>query len=704
MLTDIVASRQPFVLLTGVAGIGKTTLLAQLSDLLLRQGSRVTATRATARGDLLPIRFAPGEHAVRLPDQAGAPFGPVPGARDNPELARRAAAMIAAHNSVLLIDDAQWLDPDSLAVLHALVRAKARCIAAARPSSRLAAVLCGPDVAQFRVAPQDHRAVARMVTDLLAATPEPALTRRVRELSRGLPAAVRDTVEALRCNGSIQVVDRWAYLVRPHTPLTPPADNQLVEAVRELGEDCWTAAKAVSVLAPLGGAMPGLLTEALRVTDAEPMLARLREAGVLHRGRTWRFVVPLVGAALFAALGPFERRQLSAAVVTAVWEKSVVCHDRDYVTDRIADAGALIDTDRAFDELVRRAEEVRDERATRWLAAAAELAREDDQRAKVHLAQTHPDASPAEEQLVIGDRVPPAEDLPLYCRSMLAAACGDAEAAVDLARRSIAHGEPTSAGMIASTVSVLVARGELASARQMLEATPPKHAHLLDIASARLDRAFGDDDSARATLLACAAGGEQIGMDLVWSELVDLALDRGDRAEAERGLSELDGLAPTSRTTMLALLARATVEKDHDAARECERLARDRGQPLELAVVLERLVKHGGASPALLTEVYGLLGGLDALLYRAWARNLMREHGVPVPGRKETVAENESLLAMIAAGGLSNKQLAAALRTSDKSVEGRLSRLFIRTGYRSRIELSTAMVNGELLRTCRRGD
>ena len=83
------------------------------------------------------------------------------------------------------------------------------------------------------------------------------------------------------------------------------------------------------------------------------------------------------------------------------------------------------------------------------------------------------------------------------------------------------------------------------------------------------------------------------------------------------------------------------------------------------------------------------------MLYRAWLRNLMREHAVPVPGRKETVAENERLLAMLAAGGLSNKQLAAALRTSDKSVEGRLSRLFSRTGYRSRIELSRAMLTGE---------
>jgi DNA-binding CsgD family transcriptional regulator len=866
MLDDIVASVRPLVLLTGAAGTGKTTVLAQLSDRLLREGNRVTAARCTARGDLLPIRFAPGESAVRLPapDQVGAPFGPVPGASGNPELARRAAAMIAAHTGVLLIDDAQWLDPDSLAVLHALVRGKTRCVVATRTTAvfRDLADL----VEHVRLTPRSPRAVTREVIGILGATPEPALARRVRELSRGLPAAVRDSVEALRRNGSIQVMDRRAYLVRPHTPLSPPADNQLVAAVRDLGDDCWTAAKAVAVLAPLGPALPTLLAEVLRVTeaDAHALLDRLRAAGVVHHGAgSWRFVVPLVGAALFAALGPFERRQLSAAVVTAVWTGAATCADEDYLADRIADAGGLVDTDRALRELLRQAAAVPDDRAElahRWLAAATDLAGTDQQRVLVLLMRTsicftlgdydqclsgaqlllgdYADQLPADTaqevqamataalgsvgdhealaELVAGQRrwaggtevvtralaagqldrwqeaaellrdtearwragnptsamlgeltrtmaelwtgAPDrferslaarrdwplraahrhrldqveshvtallvtgdahraerlladegmtADDLPLYCRSMLAAARGDAEAAVDLARRSTVGAEnrgceTRSAGMSAGTVSVLVARGELATARQLLDAaraTPPTLAHLLDFADAQLDRAFGDDDGARVKLLDCAAGaterGLAVGMDLVWSELADLALGRGDRADAERALAALEQLMPTGRTVLLTLLARATVEKDHDAALECERLVRERAQPLEQAVVLERLVRHGGAEPRLLAEAYDLLGTLDAVLYRAWSRNLMREHGVPVPGRKETVAENERLLAMLAAGGLSNKQLAAALRTSDKSVEGRLSRLFIRTGYRSRIELSTAMLNGE---------
>jgi DNA-binding NarL/FixJ family response regulator len=125
------------------------------------------------------------------------------------------------------------------------------------------------------------------------------------------------------------------------------------------------------------------------------------------------------------------------------------------------------------------------------------------------------------------------------------------------------------------------------------------------------------------------------------------------------------------------------------------RLARERGQPPELAQVIERMVRYDAADPALLPEAYTVLGDLDALLYRAWLRNLMRDKDVAVPGRRATVAENERLLAVLTAEGLGNRQLATVLQTSEKSVEGRLSRLFSRTGYRSRVDLAAAMLSGE---------
>jgi DNA-binding NarL/FixJ family response regulator len=59
------------------------------------------------------------------------------------------------------------------------------------------------------------------------------------------------------------------------------------------------------------------------------------------------------------------------------------------------------------------------------------------------------------------------------------------------------------------------------------------------------------------------------------------------------------------------------------------------------------------------------------------------------------VAENERLLATLVTDGLTNRELATVLGASEKSVEGRLSRLFQRTGYRSRVELASAVLTGE---------
>jgi DNA-binding NarL/FixJ family response regulator len=73
----------------------------------------------------------------------------------------------------------------------------------------------------------------------------------------------------------------------------------------------------------------------------------------------------------------------------------------------------------------------------------------------------------------------------------------------------------------------------------------------------------------------------------------------------------------------------------------------------------------------------------------------MREYDIAVPDRQATAAENERVIATLVADGLSNREIAAGLRTSEKSVEGRLTRMFTRTGYRSRVELATAVLTGE---------
>lgn len=842
----------------------------------------MSATRFTREGDAVPVWLG-GADTVRLS------IGPVAGAHREPEIARRAAVVVANTlfrgdgEGALLIDDAQWIDDDSRAVLEALARrmagTSAVCVCAVRtPLTRADQVAWARKLSDegllrsVRLRPMTAAAISRQLTAVTLARPDGELVARVGALSRGIPAAVRDSIGALWHNGSIQVFGSSAYLVDGTRPVEPPQDNEFVRMIRGLGRRAHAAAKAVSVLAPFGADVPRLVSEVLGTTEPETvtLLETLRQTGILHRGHhgsSWRFPVPLVASALVAGMGPFERRRLAAKAVGAVWAGDARCADADYLTDLVADAGRLIDPQRALRELLLRSTEVgaqAPERALRWLDSAIGLAESRAQHVMVmraHIAACHTqgdherglrgallllndfadeltpdvtqdvqvmavhalkgvrdtealqeiadlrsrwagddavgtvtrafaysmldrwdqvrdllartedqwragnttsvrygsqlylmaalwtgrverfeqsladrsqwplrdvgrhrvehvnshltallvtgDSSRAEKLLIDEDL--PVESLRLANRAMLAAMCGQADLAVHLATRGIANGtdrdlDAGSAAMYQNVVEVLVAQGKLTTAREMLitaRETGPQLEHLLYIAEARIDRALGENGRAAAKLRAFLETRERgllVGADLCWSELADLALEAGDRQEARRCLAELELVAesmPTSRALTHARLVRACVCHAPQAAGESLRLARERGQPLELAATAARLVRHGAGEPTLLSEVYELLGELGALLYRSWIRNLMRQHGVVVPGRKETVAENERVLAMLAADGLTNKQLAMALHTTEKSVEGRLSRLFAHTGFRSRIELSTAMLTGE---------
>ncbi len=310
------------------------------------------------------------------------------------------------------------------------------------------------------------------------------------------------------------------------------------------------------------------------------------------------------------------------------------------------------------------------------------------------------------EKLLAGFDVP-AERLNLSVQSQLAAMHGRAEAAIELGRRCVATaalrgGDLGRAPMLLQVTELLVAQGRLTNAREMLasgRAANPPLAHLLDCADALVDHTLGEPEDAtcrlRRALDTAAANELLVGTDLCWSLLTEVALARGDRDTAARCLVEVDriaGATSTGRAATHALLVRATVTGDSAAAEACLRLGKERGQPFELARSISRLVGSGLGDPARLAEAYELFGGLDALLERAWLRNLMRAHDVPIPGRRETVSENERLLGLLVSEGLSNKEIAQMLRTSTKSVEGRLSRLFTRTGLTSRIELARTLL------------
>jgi DNA-binding NarL/FixJ family response regulator len=418
-------------LVTGPSGVGRTTFLARTGEELTRRGWQVSTLRFTPERDILPSKLTvspppsrPGGGSTALlqlprPGRAGTPWawiGPVVGARRSAEVAGSAAAAAAAPllrggaNTALLIDDAQWIDPDSLAVLEALVRklagGPALCFCAVRTPVPAAGAFEGPAkirdlrrdglLHSVRLRPLSTMEITRRTTDTLLAAPDPNLVSELNRISRGIPGALDDATEALRLSGSIQVTDRRAYLVRDTDLTSPPSRSRFVREVRDLGPDLWCAAKAAAILAPLGEAVPRLVAEALDRTEPEALalLDALRRAGVLHSGRagrSWRFTIPLVASALKAALGPFERRRLAANAVTAIWTGRATSSDPDYLADRIVDAGGLVDPQRALGDLLNHAvavDEDQAEQAVRWLGAAVDLAEDRAQRALVLLTHT----------------------------------------------------------------------------------------------------------------------------------------------------------------------------------------------------------------------------------------------------------------------------------------------------------------------------
>lgn len=285
---------------------------------------------------------------------------------------------------------------------------------------------------------------------------------------------------------------------------------------------------------------------------------------------------------------------------------------------------------------------------------------------------------------------------------------GDWSRAMDTARRSMAATVPRVrpvgwAMLHLGAAQVHIDGGKLSRARQLIESgRSGPLPYLFDFAEAQVLRALGEheeaDERLRGGLRTAGAHGFELGTEGMWAELAVRAHTDGDTATAEEHLARLEELAErlgSGRARLYLLAVRARVRGDEAAAEEAYRLARERAQPYEMTITYTRLARSGYRTAELLPEAYRLAGGLGALLLRSRLRRVMRDHNVPVPSRGTTTSENERLLAVLVTEGLTNRQLAAVFGATEKSVEGRLTRMFARIGYRSRVELAAAMLTGE---------
>lgn len=372
-------SATPAVMLTGPAGIGRSTVLAQVHEKLTELGVSTTRIRIPSAGFELP-------HIVAtLADGLGLP--PARGASSQAALTRLLAALTRRRDRhIVLLDDAHRLTPDARAVVTSSINALAGTQVTFVYAARTSAADPGPDVDALRAGglvherlrPLSRSAVEQVLTDLFGAKPAPGLAASIRNASRGIPAVVRAAVEGFEQSGALRIVGRQAHLLGEQAPQLP-STHPLFKDLYRLGAPSWPVLKALAVLHPLRGDLPALIAEAVGITEEAVLetLHELRATGVVLPGQlsgSWRFRVPMVATLLTTCLGPFEQRRTSRLAVTAMWDGSASCADDNYLPDRLVDSGRLADQERAAANLLAAsAQQEVGELADRWLWGASRL-------------------------------------------------------------------------------------------------------------------------------------------------------------------------------------------------------------------------------------------------------------------------------------------------------------------------------------------
>ncbi|MCX4559827.1 LuxR C-terminal-related transcriptional regulator [Streptomyces phaeochromogenes] len=297
---------------------------------------------------------------------------------------------------------------------------------------------------------------------------------------------------------------------------------------------------------------------------------------------------------------------------------------------------------------------------------------------------------------------------------------GDWDSALSCARRIETRGRSGSAAGVGQSARALAAeiqlmRGELGRASEWLDLIPDSVCHPL-VARARLgvrywsgqgDGASADEalEAARHDVRRARGSGLLAGLDRVLLRMLSITV-RGDSPEAtRRTLEELEALyeeAASPMTYEAVLVARGMVHGDADSALAAYRLVRRRVD-LPLSVDCCQCLTEVGDDPqSWLDEamrsghVLGMGRPVRSLLGAA-----ARRRNVSIPRRRAARAglnDREVRLIGMVSDGSTNRQIAARLACSEKTVEQRLSRLFQRTGCRSRVELAAAWLDGSLAR------
>jgi DNA-binding CsgD family transcriptional regulator len=175
---------------------------------------------------------------------------------------------------------------------------------------------------------------------------------------------------------------------------------------------------------------------------------------------------------------------------------------------------------------------------------------------------------------------------------------------------------------------------------------------------------------------------------LDWLELRARALDRASALAAAWRCRGLLAAGRGDHHAALAAFERALVEHDRVA------MPFERARTLLALGASHRRAKQRAVARATLGDALAIFEQLGAALWAAKAgAELARIGGRTPAGDELTVTERRT--AELVAEGLTNKQIAAALFVTVKTVETQLSRIYLRLDIHSRTQLAARLRSGD---------
>jgi len=185
-------------------------------------------------------------------------------------------------------------------------------------------------------------------------------------------------------------------------------------------------------------------------------------------------------------------------------------------------------------------------------------------------------------------------------------------------------------------------------------------------------------------------------------EIAIILDDQEIAAELLAVIEQLHQQGACGITTAIVSLARGLVHRDQAHAEAGAGLVRSRGYKSEMIGACLVAAQFDTDPAAWLYEAYDIACQSGSPWLREHVRGLIRDQGLPAPrprDRRDTLSDTERRIIELIREGYTNRQIALDLTVSEKTVENHLTRLFARTGCRSRVELAAASLDGRLLET-----